>query len=110
LPAPVEACDLEAGGPFDLVVADNVLEHVDDPRSVVDRLARSLAKGGSLYVAVPNPFSPPQVLKDPHFGLFGLTLLSPDDARRAFGEAGWSGATYSVGHYAERRGVLLLVP
>ena len=98
--APVEACDLEAGGPFDLVVADNVLEHVDDPRSVVDRLARSLAKGGSLYVAVPNPFSPPQVLKDPHFGLFGLTLLSPDDARRVFAEAGWGGATYSVGRYA----------
>lgn len=100
LDAPVEGCDLEPEGPFDLVVADNALEHVDDPRRAVRKLALSLAKGGSLYVAVPNPFNPLQVLKDPHFGLFGLTLLGRDDAERAFGEGEWSGATYSVGHYA----------
>ncbi|MDC0343523.1 class I SAM-dependent methyltransferase [bacterium] len=47
-----ETCDPE--GQFDLIVMGFVLEHVDDPVSIMDRYRQYLAPGGRLFVAVPN--------------------------------------------------------
>ena len=41
-------------GRFDVVVADNVLEHLDDPERVFAEVARVLAPGGSFIVKTPN--------------------------------------------------------
>ena len=47
----------EAGARFDLVLLDNVLEHVLDPLGVLRVLERLLAPEGVLVVEVPNDFS-----------------------------------------------------
>lgn len=45
----------ELQGPFDAVVLFEVLEHIPDPAPFLGQLARLLAPGGVLIIAVPNP-------------------------------------------------------
>ena len=42
-----------AQGPFDLIICDNVLEHVPIPRDTIRELARVSAKDAVMYVSVP---------------------------------------------------------
>ena len=42
------------GRQFDTVIADHVLEHVDDPRALLERIRKWLAPNGALIVGVPN--------------------------------------------------------
>jgi SAM-dependent methyltransferase len=55
-------CDLAAYAPaegtFDDVTSWYVLEHVDDPRVILDLFARWVAPGGLIAIAVPNLISP----------------------------------------------------
>jgi SAM-dependent methyltransferase len=44
----------EVGGPFDVVLAADVLEHVRTPERILDDVRPLLAPGGSLLVSVPN--------------------------------------------------------
>jgi 2-polyprenyl-3-methyl-5-hydroxy-6-metoxy-1,4-benzoquinol methylase len=46
--------EFEPPSAFDLVVASHVLEHVDDPRAVLRRMAGWLAGSGKIVVVVPN--------------------------------------------------------
>jgi len=39
---------------FDVIVMGFILEHVDDPRIIIDRFKRFLAPGGKMFLAVPN--------------------------------------------------------
>ena len=55
---PVAAFARQAGERFDVVVLADVLEHVDDPVSVLDACAGLLAEGGVLCVITPDPASP----------------------------------------------------
>jgi SAM-dependent methyltransferase len=56
--APVEQVTIEAAtmrsGPLDAVTLWHVLEHLDDPRSALERIAGWLVPGGALLVGVPN--------------------------------------------------------
>ncbi len=57
---------------FDAVVADSVLEHLDDPAGAVREWARVLRPGGILLVWSPNRLS---LAVDPHVRLWGLGWL-----------------------------------
>lgn len=62
LPGVVTACrDLDAdalpAGPFDHVVATNLLHELDDPAAFLRRAAAVLRPGGHVHVSVPNPTS-----------------------------------------------------
>jgi 2-polyprenyl-3-methyl-5-hydroxy-6-metoxy-1,4-benzoquinol methylase len=46
-----------AGNQFDLLVCNNVLEHVIDPNELLQLFKKVLKKGGVLRLAVPNDFS-----------------------------------------------------
>jgi 2-polyprenyl-3-methyl-5-hydroxy-6-metoxy-1,4-benzoquinol methylase len=46
--------EFQPASAFDLVVASHVLEHVDDPRAVLRRMASWLAGSGKIVVVVPN--------------------------------------------------------
>jgi ubiquinone/menaquinone biosynthesis C-methylase UbiE len=61
-----------ADASFDTVVADSVLEHLDDPASAVLEWARVLRPGGTLLVWSPNRFA---LTVDPHVRLWGLGWL-----------------------------------
>ena len=85
-------------GRFDLVICNDVIEHVDDPAALVRNIAALLVPGGSVYIQIPNGQAVEFMSKDGHYGLFGITLL---DRMRA--EQWWStvyGGRYTVGHYA----------
>lgn len=43
-------------GSFDLITASHVLEHLREPVSAMQRMARWLADDGLIYIAVPNAF------------------------------------------------------
>jgi 2-polyprenyl-3-methyl-5-hydroxy-6-metoxy-1,4-benzoquinol methylase len=46
--------EFEPAGPFDTIVLGHVLEHVEDPVSVLRRVRGWLAPGGTVFGAVPN--------------------------------------------------------
>jgi SAM-dependent methyltransferase len=59
-------------GRFDAVVADSVLEHLDDPWRALREWSRVLRPGGRLVVWSPNRFS---LATDPHVGVWGVGWL-----------------------------------
>jgi SAM-dependent methyltransferase len=61
-----------ADASFNAVVADSVLEHLDDPRQALDEWARVLRPGGTLLVWSPNRYA---MTVDPHVRLWGLGWL-----------------------------------
>jgi SAM-dependent methyltransferase len=59
-------------GHFDTVVADSVLEHLDDAGAAVREWTRVLHPGGRLLVWSPNRYA---LTTDPHLCLWGLGLM-----------------------------------
>lgn len=90
-----ELCDL---GRFDIVTCNDVIEHVADVHATFCNLGALLKPGGLLYLEMPNSRSVGQVLKDGHYGLFGIALLPPRDAVRYYRESGCAG-DYGVGYF-----------
>lgn len=62
-------------GSFDLVILDNVLEHVTDRPGTLREIRRVLRADGLLYMVTPKPFSLYSLWNDPHYDLAGLVLL-----------------------------------
>jgi SAM-dependent methyltransferase len=59
-------------GEFDTVVADSVLEHLNEPAAALREWLRVLRPGGRLIVWSPNRY---MLTTDPHLGLWGLGWL-----------------------------------
>jgi SAM-dependent methyltransferase len=55
---------LRSAGPFHVIALWHVLEHLPDPRDLLQSAARALMSGGVLVIAVPNP-------RALQFGVFG---------------------------------------
>lgn len=62
---------------FDIVILNDVLEHVEFPFELTRESVRVLAPDGLLYLSTPNKYSFAQLLAEGHTGLFGVTLLPP---------------------------------
>jgi SAM-dependent methyltransferase len=62
-------------GCFDLVICQDVVEHVPSPLDLAAEIARVLRPGGALYLTAPNRLAPYNCLRDPHFSLFGVSLM-----------------------------------
>lgn len=91
-------------GSFDLVILDNVLEHVADREKTLAEIRRVLAPGGLLYLVVPKPFSVYSLWNDPHYDLAGLVLM-PRAMQIWYFERvrGGGQGTYDVGVIPTRR-------
>jgi SAM-dependent methyltransferase len=59
----------------DLVILDNVLEHVRDREQTLAEIQRVLRPTGLLYMVTPKPLSLYSLWNDPHYDLAGLVLL-----------------------------------
>ncbi len=59
----------------DLVILDNVLEHVQDQERTLAEIRRVLRPSGLLYMVTPKPFALYSLWNDPHYDLAGLVLL-----------------------------------
>lgn len=88
----------------DLVILDNVLEHVADRERALSEIHRVLAPHGVLYMVTPKPFVPMSLLSDPHYSTPGLVLLPRRWQERIVERRVGPGA-YDVGRIPTRRWV-----
>jgi SAM-dependent methyltransferase len=51
------------GGPYDCIVAGEVLEHLENPGDFLDNAREALSPGGTLVLTTPNPFRASQFFK-----------------------------------------------
>jgi len=63
-----DACRDPLGGPYDCIVAGELLEHIENPGAFLDRAREALAPGGTLLVTTPNPFRASQFFKILKYG------------------------------------------
>jgi ubiquinone/menaquinone biosynthesis C-methylase UbiE len=95
---------------FDLVMLDNVLEHVRDPKQTLAEAHRVLALGGLLYLVTPKPFALYSLWNDPHYDLAGLVLMPRSMQIWYFEKLRAGGAgTYDVGTIPTRRAACRLL-
>jgi 2-polyprenyl-3-methyl-5-hydroxy-6-metoxy-1,4-benzoquinol methylase len=64
-----------ADGSFDLVTMMDVIEHVEDINATLTECARVLKKGGLFILQGPNRWSPRWFVRDPHYQMFGISVL-----------------------------------
>ena len=69
---------------FDLIILQDVIEHVNDPQSLLVSLHNLLKKNGILYLSTPNRLSVFNVVSDPHWGLPLLSIFSRKTIRKYF--------------------------
>ncbi len=82
-------------GPFDVIVAGELLEHVTDLDMVFRVAAEGLADDGELILTTPNPYAPPRV----RAGQLGIVWENVDHIMYAFPSG--------VAELAARRGLVL---
>ena len=87
---------------LDLVILDNVLEHVGDRERTLTEIHRVLAPDGLLYMVTPKPFAALSLVSDPHYGTSGLVLLPRSWQERVIERTVGPGA-YDVGRIPTRR-------
>ncbi len=85
-------------GLFDIITCNDLIEHVHDVPNAFTNISSLLRPGGLLFLQIPNAWSVGQILKDGHYGLFGITLLARPDAIRYFHESGYNDV-YDVGQF-----------
>jgi len=91
-------------GTFDVIVAQDVLEHVLDPGQAIQTLSSLLRPGGVIYAQIGNKYSPDQLLADHHYGRAGITLLAREQAIDYFCLAtGIDARHYGVGYWRTER-------
>ena len=99
-----------ADASFDLVLLDNVLEHVNDRPLTLREVRRVLKPGGLLYMVTPKPFALYSLWNDPHYDLAGLVLMPRSMQIWYFEKVRRGGkGTYDVGVIPTRRAVRSLL-
>lgn len=86
---------------FDLVVLDNVYEHLPDQSGALRRISASLRPGGVLFLLTPNKLWPIEA----HYGLPFLSYL-PLPMANAYLRASRRGTNYEDASYAPTRSAL----
>lgn len=88
---------------FDLIVLDNVLEHIPDQPAALANISRALNPGGVLYLLVPNKLWP----IEPHYALPFLSYLPLPLANRYLRLTGrgndYTDASYSPTYFGLNR-------
>jgi ubiquinone/menaquinone biosynthesis C-methylase UbiE len=104
-----EALPIRSGS-LDLVILDNVLEHVQDRERTLAEIRRVLRQDGLLYLVTPKPLSLYSLWNDPHYDLAGLVLM-PRRMQIWYFEKlrGGGEGTYDVGVIPTRRALRRLL-
>lgn len=85
-------------GRFDLITANDVVEHVPRLETFLANLREWLAPEGVIYLEIPNGAYPPYVRKDGHHELFGIALLGFEEASDYMARHS-PGGRYDTYHY-----------
>jgi SAM-dependent methyltransferase len=103
-------------GFFDVIICNDVLEHVTSVDGAIVNLAAMLAPGGRIFLEIPNGNSINYVRSDGHYKIPGITLLDFEDARRLHAERFPGASAYDTYFYGtldyylaafSRHGILL---
>jgi 2-polyprenyl-3-methyl-5-hydroxy-6-metoxy-1,4-benzoquinol methylase len=70
---------------FDAAILVDVIEHLNSPEIVLQKVRQSLKKGGWLYLSTPNKCSPVNALFDPHYSLPIVALLNKNLVKKIMG-------------------------
>lgn len=60
---------------FDLIILQDVIEHIESSEIMIDEIKRILKPGGVIYLSTPNRLSVINMLADPHWGMPFLSLF-----------------------------------
>lgn len=69
---------------FDLIILQDVIEHVAEAESLIKSAHSLLKKNGILYLSTPNKFSVFNIIADPHWGLPIVSLLKRETIKNYF--------------------------
>jgi SAM-dependent methyltransferase len=69
---------LREHGPFDLVILNDVFEHIYDTAGLLSNVRALLKQQGRVYFKVPNGLATRHVLSEGHKKVYGISLLPPD--------------------------------
>ncbi|MGB9372108.1 MAG: class I SAM-dependent methyltransferase [Halobacteriota archaeon] len=92
---------------YDFVTALDVLEHVDDPRALVDDLESYVARGGRMAIGTPNSDAIDHHHPLDHVGPlhqpYHRHIASAAELQRMASEGGWQVVEFNKGSYADTR-------
>jgi SAM-dependent methyltransferase len=86
-------------GKFDLIICNDVLEHVPDVERAVRNLTSMLVEGGRIFLEIPNGNAVKYVRADGHYKIPGITLLDFEDARELHQQHFPEATTYDTYFY-----------
>lgn len=69
---------------FDLIILQDVIEHVCDPKKLVENLNHLLKEKGIIFLSTPNKFSLFNIISDPHWGFPIVSLLKRKSIKKYF--------------------------
>lgn len=69
---------------FDLIILQDVIEHINDRNFLVNELIRVLKDSGLIYISTPNKFSLLNLISDPHWGIPVLSLFKRAGIKKYF--------------------------
>jgi len=92
----------------DVITLNDVIEHVLDVSKAFENVKYLMAERGYLYLEIPNRYHVNNVFSDPHFGLFGITLLDRSGAIEYFRSE--AGGIYAMGDYYNLGDLLSFFP
>lgn len=69
---------------FDLVILQDVIEHVPDLEKLQQEVLRVLKKGGIIYLSTPNRNSLINIISDPHWGKPIISLLTRNQIKKFY--------------------------
>lgn len=69
---------------FDLIILQDVLEHLDSRDKLINNIYNLLNDNGMIYLSTPNKFSVINIIADPHWGVPLVSLLNRDSVRKYF--------------------------
>ena len=69
---------------FDLIILQDVIEHVADNKGLLSYLSRFIKKDGIIFLSTPNRFSLLNLISDPHFGLPFISVIKREQIKKYF--------------------------
>ena len=69
---------------FDLIIIQDVIEHLSDTGLFYTEIKRIIKSNGSIYLSTPNKLSVFNFISDPHFGLPVISMLKRNSIKKYF--------------------------
>ena len=69
---------------FDVIILQDVIEHLQSKKNIIDSLHSLLKKNGIIYLSTPNKLSIFNIIADPHWGVPFISLLKRESIQKYF--------------------------